>query len=72
MERAIKKDSTETRVDLHEITFSDVDTTYDGEPHEVHVTELPTEMAHHCGGACNCKGGCKDGGPCCGGKHHHE
>ena len=72
MEKTLKNDATETRSDLHQVTFSDVNTTYDGKPHEIRQTGLPTEEGHRCGGKCNCKGGCKDGGPCCGGKHPHE
>ena len=71
MEKTTKKDAAE-RVDLRQVTFSGENFTYDGEKHDIRVAAVPTEEVHHCGGTCNCKGGCKDGGPCCGGKHHHE
>lgn len=63
--------TTETRSDLQQVKFSDVNVTYDGKPHDIRITGLPEAVEAHCGGECNCEGGCKDGGPCCGGKHHN-
>ena len=58
---------------IYQVTFSDVNTTYDGKPHEIpRQTGLPTEEGHRCGGKCNCKGDAKMADPAVGGKHHHE
>ena len=61
--------TTKNRIDAKQINFTDASSTYDGSPHDITVTANPQSVK--CGGNCSCKGGCKDGGPCCGGTCHH-